>query len=92
MENIIIDRIAIEDALEALPPEHCAMIKLMYGWDCPADWTGSWPPKITEIGTYIGNKYEGKPLSEAAMRYRHKVIKRYWKKERGMLRRAKPQK
>lgn len=61
------------------------MVKLLYAIERPEDWQGSWPPKIAEIGVYIGMRFNGKPLSEAAMRYRHKMLKRHWNIQRGEL-------
>lgn len=56
--------------------------------DRPDDWTASWPPRHVDIGIYIGIKYRGKPLSEAAIRYRRNVVKLKWEGKRGGLRRS----
>lgn len=88
-EDIILDRIAIEHELSKIDPADREMIILVCAWERPKDWLGSWPPKFSEIAEHIGIKYYNKPLSEATIRYRLKMLQRMWQGKRGPLRRAK---
>jgi len=86
-ENQILTRIDLERALARLHPADAMMMKLIYQLEQPDDWSGRWPPKFEDIGHYIGVKYEGAPLSEAAIRYRRDVVRAQWAGKRGKLRR-----
>lgn len=86
-EDTILTRVTIEAELEKLHPAERAMMLLIYKIDQPEDWTGPWPPKYEAIGRYIGLKFEGRPLSEAAIRYRRDAVLGVWKGTRGKLRR-----
>ena len=88
MEDHILARIDIEAALARLHPADREMIVLIFCLERPTDWTFRWPPKYEDIGVYIGLKYEDRPLSEAAIRYRRDVVLGMWKGTRGALRRG----
>jgi hypothetical protein len=60
------------------------MMLLVYGIEFPDDW-GARPVTFTTIGEYIGIKFEGAALSEAAIRYRRDVL---LQRLRGGLRRS----
>lgn len=79
---------ALEKALERLPPADREMMLLVYQVYQPEDWTADWPPKFEDVGVYIGLKYEDAPLSEAAIRYRRAEILKMYAGTRGQLRRA----
>lgn len=64
------------------------MMLLVYQVFQPEDWVGRWPPKFEDIGRYIGLKYEGAALSEAAIRYRRDAIVKMYQGTRGHLRRT----
>jgi hypothetical protein len=85
-EDEILDRIAIEHALDQLEPKHAVMMRLIFRYDMPEDWPFPWPPKYETIGIYVGRKYEAAPLSEAAIRYRRDAILAFWAGKRGPLR------
>lgn len=86
-EDQILTRIALEVELAKLDPEVSEMMCLIYRIEMPEDWTGRWPPTFEGIGHYIGMKFRGKAMSEAAIRYRLKAVKKMWRGERGKLRR-----
>jgi hypothetical protein len=83
------DRIDIERSLDMLEPADREMMVLIFRLEIqPEDWgKRPWPAKYDDIGDYIGRKYEGSPLSEAAIRYRRQVVFQFWRGERGVLRR-----
>lgn len=72
-EDMILNQIDVENELKKLNPADREMLLLMFKLYKPDDWTGRWPPKLAQIGDYIGRKFEGKPLTEAAIRYRKKA-------------------
>ena len=86
---MILTKFLIEGALKKLHPADCELIKLIFQIEKPDDWKAPWPPKTGDIGVYIGQKYEknNKSVSEAAVRYRLKVIKEVWAGLREPLRR-----
>ncbi len=86
-EDHILTLIDLERALAKLHPADAQMMRLVYKLEQPEDWEYRWPPRYEDIGCYIGLKYEGSPLSEAAIRYRRDAIKGAWRGERGTLRR-----
>ena len=87
-EDQILLQIDIDRALALLPPADRVMIELIFRVSVPADWgERDWPPTYTDIGDYLGRKFEGSPLSEAAIRYRRDVVLAMWRGERGHLRR-----
>ncbi len=89
-EDAILTQVALEAALSPLTPEDReTMLLIYYVWQ-PDDWgTRRWPPRLEDIGNYIGLKYKDPPapLSEAAIRYRQIAIESAWRGERGPLRR-----
>lgn len=87
MEDEILSRIDLEVALAKLHPSDRDMMLLIYRVARPTDWKAPWPPRYLDIGEYIGKKYRGAALSEAAIRYRRDVVLRMWAGERGELRR-----
>lgn len=87
-EDGLLTRIAVEQALSILDPADAEMLVLIYRIYQPTDWTTRWPPTYDQVGHYIGMKYEGKPLSEAAIRYRRDAVFARFRGERGELRRS----
>lgn len=77
-EDVILNDIVIEQELARLKPWDADMVRLLYRLEPPLDYPGPWPPKITDIAVFIGTKYNGRPLHEATIRYRHRKIKRKW--------------
>lgn len=71
---MILTEIELEDALSVLSAVDKELLLITFKIQKPDDWTAPWPPQISQIGKYLGLKYEGKPLSEAAVRYRKKVV------------------
>lgn len=88
MEDRILNRIAIDQALSLIDPADREMLILVSALERPGDWLGSWPPKFSEIAEHIGMKYYDKPLSEATIRYRLKMLQQMWQGKRGPLRRV----
>lgn len=89
-EDDILTHIALETALASLHPADREMMLLIYYVWQPEDWgERQWPPRLEDIGGYIGVKWEipSAPLSEAAIRYRQIAIEQGWRGERGPLRR-----
>ena len=71
-EETVLNRVACEQLLVHVPPEHRLVLTLVYGLETPADWPWkdtTWPPTYAAIGWYVGMRFRGKPLSEAAIRY-----------------------
>lgn len=90
MEDEILNRVTVEAVLAKLHPADRMMMLLIYRVEQPDDWSAQWPPRFEDIGVYIGTRYEGKPLSEAAIRYRRDAIEGQWRGRRGGLRRSRP--
>jgi hypothetical protein len=88
IEDHILNLVDLEHALAKLERPYREMILIIYRVWQPDDWEGRWPPTYQDIGVYIGIKFEGKPLSEAAIRYRRDQVKEMWKGKRGKLRRT----
>lgn len=86
-EDEILTLVAVEEALSRLTPEFSEMMRLIYKIGEPEDWDAPWPPTFEHIGAYIGLKFRGKALSEAAIRYRRDLVLAQWRSERGDLRR-----
>lgn len=71
-EDGVIVRVTVEQLLEQLVPEQRLVVELTFGLTYPTDWPwpdASWPPTYAAVGWYVGNRFRGKPLSEAAIRY-----------------------
>jgi len=76
MEDEVLNRIAVEQLLVTLSHEHRLVLELVFGLRYPSDWpwpNASWPPTYAAIGHYVGLQIRGRPLSEAAIRYRRFV-------------------
>lgn len=80
-EDQMLTRVVVEQILDGLDPHDRDMVVLIFRLERPDDWNGRWPPRYEDIGRYIGNKHEGAPLSEAAIRYRRDVLLRKWAKK-----------
>lgn len=87
-EDEMLDRVAVQQVLAVLSEPDRIMMKMVFGLEYPADW-GNRQPTFTTIGHYIGMRFEGEPLSEAAIRYRRDVLLRRLRGEREGLRRPK---
>ena len=85
-EDQILAQVDIEAALSKLPPSYAVMMLLVYKVKQPDDWEAQWPPRFEDIGWYIGMRFRGHPLSEAAIRYRRDQVEAMWRGERGPLR------
>lgn len=70
-EDQMLNRVAVEMALDHLEKEESRVVlALSFELECPADWGKEpWPPTYAAIGRYVGTKFRGGPLSEAAIRY-----------------------
>lgn len=86
-EDHLLDRVAVEQALAGLSESDRMMMKMIFGVEYPADWGGR-PVTFTTIGQYIGLRFEGQELSEAAIRYRRDEILKLLRGERGDMRRS----
>jgi len=62
------------------------MVLLVYELERPVDWTYAWPPRLTDIGKYIGLTFDGRTLSESTIRYRQQALEDMWRGKRGPLR------
>lgn len=82
----ILGRIDLERALEQLSQRDRAMVLLIYELDRPVDYAYHWPPRLVDIGRYIGLKYHGRVLSESTIRYRQQALEAMWQGKRGPLR------
>lgn len=87
-EDAILTSIDLERALATEHPADREMILMVFRIEVPSDYVGPWPPKYEDIGRHIGTKFEGAPLSEAAIRYRRDVMLARWRGIRGSLRRG----
>ena len=86
-EDELLDRIAVAQALSVLNAADRCMMLMIFEIELPPDW-GARPVTYTTIGSYIGLRFEGEPLSEAAIRYRRAEILKMLRGERGALRRG----
>lgn len=68
-EDDMLNRIDAERFLSRLSPERAAVLLLTEGYGVPEDWTEGQSVTYQAIGAYIGKKFRGRPLSEAAIRY-----------------------
>lgn len=74
-EDQILNQVSVEALLDTLTPADAEMVALIFRLrPQPDDWVGRWPPTYDAIGAYLGNKYGGRPLSEAAIRYRRDAV------------------
>lgn len=78
----ILNRVAIDAALDSLSPPERDLIGMVTGYRCPADYEGPWPATLTDTGVYIGLKYKGRPLAEATVRNRRDAIYARWAHKR----------
>lgn len=67
-EDEMLDRIDAERFLQRLNPERATVLLLTEGYGVPDDWQEG-DVTYSAIGRYVGKKFRGKPLSEAAIRY-----------------------
>lgn len=86
-EDEILTRVTLEAVLATLMPADRVLLSLVYQLDRPADYAGVWPPTYVDVGAYVGLRFEGRVLSESAIRYRRDVIIALLRRERGPLRR-----
>lgn len=86
-EDQLLNIVAVEQLLARLEEPDRLMLRMIYHLDHPDDYEGPWPATYTDIGVYVGTRYEGQPLSEAAIRYRRDVLLAVLRGERGPLRR-----
>lgn len=68
-EDELLNRIDAERYLAKLSPERRMVLLLTEGYGVPPDWTEGAVVTYQAIGAYIGKKFRGRPLSEAAIRY-----------------------
>lgn len=73
-ETELLNKIAIEQALALLTPAERDMMVMVAAYSVPEGYTGAWPPTLTDIGRFIGETYDGAPLSEAAIRLRRDKV------------------
>lgn len=85
-ESAHLDTIAIATELARLRPWERDMVVMITGYEQPEDYAGPWPATYAHIGRYIGEKYEGRALSEAAIRYRRDQLYERWAAARLKLR------
>jgi hypothetical protein len=85
-EDDMLNRITVEQLLNRLPPHHAELIRMIEKIDQPLDYTGPWPATYEDIGVFIGVKYEGRPLSEATVRYRRDACYRFLRQSTAMAR------
>jgi hypothetical protein len=69
-ESTLLDKIAIEMALDRLSPLDRAFVVLRFAYDLPDDYAGPWPPYYADIGAYVGRHYLGKRLQDRQIRNR----------------------
>jgi hypothetical protein len=86
-EDQILDAVDIARALRRLHPEDALIIRLWFQLEQPEDWTWPWPPRCEDIGVYVGLRFRGRAMSEAAVRYHRDAVLAMWHGERGPLRR-----
>jgi hypothetical protein len=67
-EDTMLDAITAEQYLAKLNEERRTVLMLTEGYAVPDDWTKG-DVTFSAIGRYIGNRFRGAPLSEAAVRY-----------------------
>lgn len=71
-EDGVLNRVTVAQLLATLADEPRVVIELTFGLTYPEDWPwpdATWPPTYAAVGFYVGNRFRGKPLSEAAIRY-----------------------
>lgn len=87
----ILDRIALETALEQLAPADRAVMELLYAYRCPAGYTGWWPATAAEVGVYLGAtfpEFNGRPPCARTVWRRHAAILAAWETARDGQRRG----
>lgn len=67
-EDPIINKITVEQYLSRLSEERRTVLLLTEGFGVPDDWHEG-DVTYSAIGRYIGTRFRGAPLSEAAIRY-----------------------
>lgn len=68
-EDDMLNKIEVQRYLAKLTPERATVLLLTEGFGVPDDWTAGSVVTYQAIGIYVGNKFRGRPLSEAAIRY-----------------------
>lgn len=74
MEDEILARVSVEQALAKYTPEQADMLRLLFAIEQPADWPFAWPPVYETIGKYLGQKYHGRDLRECTIRQRMRKL------------------
>jgi hypothetical protein len=77
-ETHCLNRVAIHHELAKLSPMDRAIITLHFRYAIPHDYIGLWPPRLADIGHYIGRKYRGRPLSAPFVHARVEHILYRW--------------
>lgn len=86
-EDEVLTRLTVDALLKPLEAADRELLRMVFLVEQPLGYMGPWPPTFADIGRYIGIKYEGRPLSEAAIRYRRTAVLAQIRSERGPLRR-----
>jgi hypothetical protein len=72
IEDGVLNRVTVAQLLATLADEPRMVLELTFGLTYPEKWpwpNSKWPPTYADVGFYVGVKFRGKPLSEAAIRY-----------------------
>lgn len=87
-EDDVLNRVSVDHVLRRLDEADAVMMRMVFRIEYPDDYAGGVPATFGDIGSYIGLRFEGAPLSEAAIRYRRDVALGVLRGERDPLRRV----
>lgn len=78
-ESALLDRIAIDMALDHLSKLDRTLIVFYVAYELPDDYAGPWPPRYADTGQYV-SRYLGKPLRSTSTRVRTERILAMWRR------------
>jgi hypothetical protein len=64
LEDLILTRLSIDAALTKLTPVERDVMRMLYAYDQPDDYNDQWPPTLTLVGVYVGQRHFGRRISE----------------------------
>lgn len=78
-DEALLTKVTIDAALADLTPIERDVIRMLFAYDQPADYTGQWPPTLGQVGVYVGTKYQhGRAMSDGRVAKLRDTILAKW--------------